>query len=159
MVTSVETSAFSTKNPYENPSSNGWENAQNVGKMAKKMTKFAKIIKNGQKRGKMANVWTALEAKPFDLGKIRKQFWMRMDLKFQKKLVAKKVAHNWLRKCAKTSKKHENLQKTAFFLATFGFCGFTPWRRLGGNFLHKRWIKAENLTVLLSDFQKNCWVG
>ena len=45
------------------------------------MTKFAKIIKNGQKRGKMPNVWKALEAKPFDLGKIRKQFWMRMDLK------------------------------------------------------------------------------
>ena len=81
MVTSVETSAVSTKNPYENPSTYGWENAQNLGKMAKKMTKFAKIIKNGQKRGKMANVWKALEAKPFDLEKIRKQFWMRMNLK------------------------------------------------------------------------------
>ena len=46
------------------------------------MTKFAKIVKNGQKRGKTTNDWTALEAKPFDLEKIRKQFWMRMDLKF-----------------------------------------------------------------------------
>ena len=58
---------------FENPSTNGWENAQNVEKMAKIGQKVKKI-------GLTTHVWAAVEAKPFGLEKIRKQFGKCMDL-------------------------------------------------------------------------------
>ena len=42
-IRSVETSAFSTKKVCENPSTNSWENAQNVEKNAKKCQKMLKL--------------------------------------------------------------------------------------------------------------------
>ena len=101
--------------------------------------KFWKIwVKKGQKTAKVAILWAAVEAKPFGREKIYRHHWMRRNLKIQHKFWPTKVSHIRRRKCAKTKKK----PKMAFFFLIFGFCGFTPWRRLGGNFLHKRWIKV-----------------
>ena len=40
------------------------------------------------------------------------------------------------KKCGKKFEKTEKFKKKQLFSFIFGFCGFSPWRRLSGNFWH-----------------------
>ena len=59
--------------------------AEKMRKTLKKLPKKCQNLQKCEKMCKTTNVCTAVADKPFELEKIRKQFWMRMDLKIQKK--------------------------------------------------------------------------